>query len=161
MSESEVENYTPPEIIEQAAKTANNILPEASKERYEIAYQKFMDWRIENNVNSFSENVLMAYFGHITNRFKPSSLWSTYSMLKSVLNIKHNTNIAGYPKLKAYLKRQSNGFRSKKSKILTPDEVNKFINESPNLEYLLMKVCSNERMVKCLIKSVFLNFRLL
>ena len=141
-SENELEG-TPPNIRQFAEHVCDNILPEKSKGRYENVYRKFMDWRGENGINSFSEHVLLAYFGEITKKFKPSSLWAIYSMLRSLINLKHNVNIETYPKLKAYLKRQSNGFKSKKSKVLTPVQIKTFINEASDLQHLLTKVCNS------------------
>lgn len=131
---------TPPDILAQATNASNNLLPEKSKTKYEIVYKKFMDWRTENNIHSFSENVLMAYFGKIAIQFKPSSLWSIYSMLRSVISIKNDVNIANYPKLRAYLKRQSDGFKSKKSKTFSAQDINKFLVEASDTEFLFMKV---------------------
>jgi len=132
--------YTPPEILEQAATTSNNLLPMKSKDRYESVFKKFMNFRSQNHVKSFSENVLLAYFGNISKEFKPSSLWAIYSIIRNMLSIKENIDIATYPKLKVFLKRQSDGFRSKKSKTLTAEEINRFIKEAPNESYLFMKV---------------------
>ncbi|XP_063923544.1 uncharacterized protein LOC135137744 [Zophobas morio] len=139
-SDEEPMTMTPPEIMQQAAATSDHLIPEKSKLKYECTYHKFMDWRIKNHAKSFSENVLMAYFGHIRPQFKPTSLWAMYSMLRTMIGIKHNVNIANYPKLKAYLKRQSDGYHCKKSKVFTASEVNKFIKEAPHMENLFKKV---------------------
>lgn len=77
------ENDTPPEIREAASTTLEGLVPEKSKERYHISYQKFMDWRRDK-----------AYLGQLSETYKPSSLWSIYSMLRSVLNLKHNIDIS-------------------------------------------------------------------
>ena len=84
---------------------------------------------------------LMPYFGYMNAEFKPSSLWAIYSMLRSTIGVKHNINIANYRKLLAFLKRQSSGHKSEKSKTRTAAEVNKFIKETPNLVHLFTKAC--------------------
>lgn len=61
-------------------------------------------------------------------------------MLRTNISIKHNINIENYHKLRAYLKRKSDGYKSKKSKILTAIDVNKFLNEAPDQDFLFMKV---------------------
>ncbi|CAI6366167.1 unnamed protein product [Macrosiphum euphorbiae] len=61
-------------------------------------------------------------------------------MLKTTINMKHNINIGTYPKLQAFLKRKSTGFKSKKSKVLTSTDIKKFIDEAPNIQYLVTKV---------------------
>ena len=139
-SESEVYMGTPPEIKSLAENTMDNLIPEKSKERYEKAHKAFLNWRLEKKVKSLSENVFLAYFGELASKFKPSSLWSIYSMLRTVLSIRNDTNIANYQKLKSFLKRQSDGFKSKKSKILTAEDINKFIKEAPDYKYLFSKV---------------------
>lgn len=141
--ESDSENSihgTPPEITELAEATAANLLPQKSKGFYDKAYQTFMDWRIQKKTNSLSENVILAYFADIADKYKSSSLWSFYSMLKAVLKIKHDIDLEKYGKLRSFLKRTSEGYEPKKSKTLTPEEINKFIKEAPDKLYLLHKV---------------------
>lgn len=131
---------TPPEVTERAEATVSNLLPQKSKRFYDKAYQSFMDWRIQSKANSFSENVILAYFADLADRYKSSSLWSYYSMLKAVLKIKHDLDLEKYGKLRAFLKRKSEGYEAKKAKTLTPEEINKFIKEAPDNIYLLHKV---------------------
>lgn len=69
-----------------------------------------------------------------------ASLWSKYSMLKSTLLVHENINISGFTKVIAFLKKCNIGYESNKSKIFTREEVNKFMKEAPNDEYLLTKV---------------------
>lgn len=141
---SDIENdeisSTPPNIIEMAEVATSNLLPTKSRERYETTYQKFMNWRLKNKLNSFSENVMLAYFQDLSSKMKPSSLWAFYSMLRSTINIKHNINIATYCKLIALLKRKSDGFKCKKSMVLTSKHINDFLEKAPDNEYLFMKV---------------------
>ena len=61
-------------------------------------------------------------------------------MIQSVLKLNHDVDLEKYGKLRAFLKRKSEGFQAKKSKTLTPDEIKKFIDEAPNATYLLHKV---------------------
>lgn len=136
---SDFEN-TPPEIKEQADLFCQNLLPAISREKYEAAYRNFMEWRSQQKTKSFSENVLMVYIEGLSNTRKASTIWSIYSMLKSTINIKHGIDISTYPKLRALLKRKSEGHTPKKSKTLTPDDINRFLIEAPDNEYLLTKV---------------------
>ncbi|XP_043465336.1 uncharacterized protein LOC122500461 [Leptopilina heterotoma] len=107
---------TPPEISVAASSVVTNLLPPKSKEKYEL------------------------YFNEMAKTKQPSTLWSQYSMLKSTLSVKNNININSYQKLIAFLKRKSNGFKSKKSNTLTAQEVEKFLNEAPDETYLSLKV---------------------
>ncbi|KAL4716752.1 hypothetical protein ACJJTC_001908 [Scirpophaga incertulas] len=49
--------------------------------------------KIEKKTTSFSENVILAYLKDLSDKFKPSSMWAKYSMLKSTLNIYNNIDI--------------------------------------------------------------------
>ncbi|KAL0851950.1 hypothetical protein ABMA28_000232 [Loxostege sticticalis] len=106
---------------------------------------------------------MLAYFSELSAKLKPSTLWSRFSMIKSMLKIRNNVDISEYPKLNAFLKRQSDGFTSKKSKILTSDEVEKFLNEAPDDRYLATKValifgvvgaCRREELANITLKDI-------
>lgn len=132
---------TPPEIIEAAQETSLKLLPEKSRRRYENAYDKFISWRrIKQIKSSFSENVMLAYFNEISQKIKPSTLWTQYSMLRNTIYINHNVDISNYLKLRAFLKRSSDGYRPKKAKILTSQQVNEFITRAPDEKFLFTKV---------------------
>lgn len=81
-SDDEVSN-TPPEIREAAKIASLNLLPEKSKKLYLSAYTSFMAWRESKNINSFSESILLVYFSELATKYKPSTLWAHYSMLRS------------------------------------------------------------------------------
>jgi len=134
------EPLTPPHMVEMANVVSLNLLPEKSKERYILAYEKILNMEKKNKTKSWSENVLLTYFSNLSKEIKPSTLWSVYSMLKTTINMKHNINIGTYPKLQTFLKRKSTGFKSKKSKVLTSTDIKKFIDEAPNIQYLVTKV---------------------
>ncbi|CAG9786832.1 unnamed protein product [Diatraea saccharalis] len=75
---------------------------------------------------AFSVNVMLAYFSELSAKLKPSTLLLRFSMIKSILKMRNNMDISKYPKLNSFLKRQSDCFTSKKSKILTSNEVKWF-----------------------------------
>lgn len=135
----ELEN-TPPEIVEKAIDVCNNLLPSTSREKYEIAYRNFMDWKMKAKVNSCSENTLLVYFEELSRRLKSSTLWSQYSMLRSTLIIKNCVDISKYVKLRAFLKRKSEKYAPKQSKTLTSEEIQQFLKDAPDEKYLLIKV---------------------
>ncbi|XP_023311992.1 uncharacterized protein LOC111691272 isoform X1 [Anoplophora glabripennis] len=131
---------TPPHISEKAENAVQNILPQKSKKVYEKLYQRFMDWRNTNNISTFSENVLIAYFQELMETMKSSSTWTHYSIIKTLVNINHNINISKYKKLQALLKRKSEGYVGKKAKIYSPEQIKTFIDEAPDERFLFLKV---------------------
>lgn len=101
-----------------------------------------MGWRNTKNMSSFSEKVLLVYFEELQQKMKPTSLWTHWSALKSVLKFKHNVDVSKYLKLYALLKRKSLGYTGKKSKIFSPLQIKRFLEEAPDREYLFSKVSS-------------------
>lgn len=142
MSESSdfEENATPPDILSAAKDMTNNLLPAKSRKVYDRCYEEFIDWKTQKKAASFSENVVMAYFQELSDKYKCSSLWTKYSMLKSTISINHEVDISKYSKLIAFLKRKSQGFKSKKAKTFSAEQLRKFLNEAPGHEHLLSKV---------------------
>lgn len=129
---------TPPELREAAEETVAELLPKKSKEAYDQQYILFKQWCTIHKAEHASENVLIAYFQEQGKSIK-STMWSTYSMLRSCLNVYENLDISKYLKLQAYLKRLSDGYKPKKSKILESDEINRFITEADDTCYLALK----------------------
>ncbi|XP_031332906.1 uncharacterized protein LOC116163191 [Photinus pyralis] len=133
---------TPPDVEEVALAAVENLLPTKSKDIYDKACRKFIDWCKQKNAKTYSEHVLLAYFSELKSKEnkKCSTLWSTYSMIKSILNVKHGVDISKYLKLRAFLKRQNEGHIPKKSKVFTKNEFDAFINNAPDNDYLGMKI---------------------
>lgn len=146
--------YTPSELREEANSAMNNLFPAKSKDKYMKAYEDFMKWREVKQASSFSETVFLAYFNELSKTKMPSTLWAKYSMLKFTVNIKHNINIKSYSNLTALLKRQSNGFKSKKSPVFTTENIATFLNDAPDDMYLVTKVCV---VIKFYFNSVSIN----
>lgn len=146
-SDSEME-LTPDIIRKEAQNIIEDLLPQKSKERYIKSYNDFMKWRSDKKVKSLSESVFLTYFNDLSKRVKPSTLWSVYSMLKTTMTTRHNVNLKNFDKLTSFLKRQSEGFRSKKSKVLTAQDVETFLNQAPDEVYLATKVGKNHDLYK-------------
>jgi hypothetical protein len=91
-------------------------LPEKSKERYIIAYEKLLKLRKINKTKSLLENVFLTNFNKLSSEIKPSTLWYIYSMLKSMESMKHNINVGTYLKLQVLSKTKSCGLKVKISK---------------------------------------------
>ena len=74
---------TPPRLKEKAELVILSSLPETSRIRYLQQYEKFIQWQRSQETTSISENVLLAYFLELSERYVPTTLWSYYSMLHS------------------------------------------------------------------------------
>lgn len=116
------------------------LLPKTPKNKYESTYKRFMNWTLQNNAQTLSENVLVAYLKKLSKELKPSSLWTTFSMLKTMLKLRNNIDISSYTKCILFLKFQSSGYQCQKSLTLTSEQINKFLSEAPDWEYLFTKV---------------------
>lgn len=134
------DDLTPEDIRNEANSIVDNILPSKSKHFYMKCYEEFMSWKTKKGVKFISESLLLVYFQELSNTKKSSSLWSFYSMLRSTINIKNNIDISKYVKLKAFLKRKSEGHRPKKSKVFTAHNMETFLNNAPDDTFLDKKV---------------------
>ena len=134
----------PREILDAADDVIYNAMPDKSKKIYKQTLKEFRVWMAEKNTNSYDEKVLLAYFKHLSSKNLPSTLWSKYSMLNTMLKIATNINIVSYFLLRGFLKKLNVGYRAKKSKIFTSDEIKKFIADAPNDRYLEVKVNINK-----------------
>jgi hypothetical protein len=137
-----MENEEPLEIIEAASSAVLNLLPNKSRKLYVAAYNRFREWCVEKKARIYTENVLLAYFSEKSKDYKSSTLWAQYSMIRSSLIVNTNIDISKYPKLMAFLKRNSDGYQAKKSKVLTRDQMEIFLSEANDNEYLMIKVKS-------------------
>lgn len=131
--------------VDEAAEKARNssLVPEKSKEVYGKTYNEYLKWcdiRKDSIENCYCEKSLLAYFWYLSKERKPSSLWSYYSMLKATIKANHNIDISSYSSLFGFLKRKSEGFKPKKSKVLTIEEIEAFIYQAPDEIYLMNKV---------------------
>lgn len=138
--EQGVFSLTPPELREIANNTLNQLLPEKSRKVYEKDYETFTIWCNSKAVGKITENVLIAYFEEQSKTKKSSTLWSLYSKLRACINIYQKTEIKNYARLQAFLKRQSDGYKPKKSVILDLEGINKFTTQAQNSIYLGLKV---------------------
>jgi integrase len=137
-SESDEMSNAPPDIADEKNL---NLLPKKSGDLYKKQYSVFIQWCNEKKITEYNENVLLAFFSQKAEKYKSSTLWSTFSMLKATLIAKNNINIGSYPKLMAYLKRQNVGYKAKKSNVFTKSEINTFLLQAPDDTYLMCKVC--------------------
>ncbi|XP_031338472.1 uncharacterized protein LOC116177141 [Photinus pyralis] len=130
-----------PESIQNKANlAADQLIPHKSKSLYNLEYSKFVKWLANNGTGIINEVVLLAHFQELSEVFQPTSLWTKFSMIKKTLLLNKNVNIGNYAKLTQFLKNVSKGHVSKKSSVLTREDILKFLRQAPNHEYLLVKV---------------------
>lgn len=139
-SDSEYEDTVPFEIQEAAKNISLNLLPEISKRKYTVVYNDFKKWRRSQKTTSFAEEVFLAYFDQLGQNLAPSTLWARYSMLKATVQAYNDVNIGTYKKVIAYLKKKNVGYKAKKAKILTADDVAQFCNAAMDDPHLTTKV---------------------
>ena len=139
-NKQDVFDDVPPEGAEISKRSFNDLLPEKSKERYELAYAKFEDYKKKICTTSSSQNILLEYFTELKKKYKPSSLWNYYSMLKRMIIFKEKIDIGQYCALTSLLKKEAEGFQRRKTKVFTIAEMNKFLQEAPDVQYLAYKV---------------------
>lgn len=143
---SEDENFDPEEIISrdfEAEKKliVSNLLPNKSRASYELAYARFLKWKDENSAKTVNEDVLIVYFEELSKKWKPTTLWSHWSKLRTTLNLRHNVNINHFQHLKSFMKNNSKGYKAKKSLVLTWSQAKEFLKSDDNI-YLALKVLS-------------------
>lgn len=115
-------------------------IPEKSKTKYEGTYKIFSEWLTDNNFNTLNENIFLTYFTEMSTKFKPTTLWTNYSMLRTTVKLYHKVDIEKYVKLRQFLRAKSYGYKPKTSSILTSKQIDKFIRTAPDRIYLLTKV---------------------
>lgn len=144
MSESESFNedddYIPPEILEAADKAIRNSLPCKSQAIYWKCYEELLVWMKGKNTKSFDEKVLLAYFDELTAKVVPPTLWSKYSMLRTIINVQKNIDISKYALLRSFIKQQNVGYKCRKAKVFSPAELDTFLKRAPDSKYLVTKV---------------------
>lgn len=139
---------TPPELRDLIDSALSDLIPEKSKGKYEKCYSNFKDWCVNQNVKTVSENILLGYLMQRSKVVKSSTLWSIYSMLKTMLNVRDGIDVKKFLKLVPFLKKKSVGYRAKKSKVFTHEQIDSFLKQASDANHLLWKVYKYGKKVK-------------
>lgn len=118
----------------------NNLLPEKSCEVYQNVYKTFMQWHQQHKASSFSENILIVYFNELSKKYKPTTLWAKWSMLRAILNLRNAVDINKYINLKTFFKNYAKGYKPKKANPFTLNQIKSFLEKADDHIYLVMKV---------------------
>ncbi|XP_051156944.1 uncharacterized protein LOC127278975 [Leptopilina boulardi] len=94
----------------------------------------------QKNCNLLSENVCLALLSAKSKIWKPSTLWSQFSMLRTTVKLNDNVDSGFFKKVIAFLMKYLKGYCLKKSKVFTTEQVNKFLTEALDSQYLVKKV---------------------
>ncbi|KAJ8911882.1 hypothetical protein NQ315_012296 [Exocentrus adspersus] len=139
-SEEESREKTTDEIRSVAAAAKDSLLPSKSKHLYEETYNAYRKWCCNKKIKSTCEDSILAYFNSDLSRYKSSSLWSKYSMLRSTINLREGIDISKFPSVIPFLKRKGEGYKPKKSLILTREHIDEFLIKANTKEHLFNKV---------------------
>lgn len=135
---SDSENEVNSDIEEAWLLGCTSVIPEKSKERYEKTYRFLKTWLKKKPIN---EKTLLAYFV-LRNKTltSPGSLWAEYSMLKATIFLYDSIDISKFAVLIAFLKRKNVGHKAKKASVFKKQEMEKFLTEAPDENFLIHKV---------------------
>jgi integrase len=139
-SDEDLFDSTPPDLKESALKCKEKMIPQKSKETYERHWNNFEKWIIQKKVSKISENVMLAYFNELMEKYKASSLWTILSAIKAVSKTKPNVELGELESIQAVLKQKQAKEKKKKSAVFTRDQMDKFFQEAHGMEYLVPKL---------------------
>ncbi|KAJ8915318.1 hypothetical protein NQ315_014826 [Exocentrus adspersus] len=125
------------------------ILKEAASVASKREYRDFKNWQQKNGLNGVTEDVLLAYMNQLSARFSPNSLWAKWSMLKSCLEIKESVQIRRFQKVIAFLKRKNERYSPRKAKVLSKEQVERFLLDAPDDLWLLAKIVTISGIFGC------------
>ncbi|XP_074025424.1 uncharacterized protein [Leptinotarsa decemlineata] len=130
------------DILKKAEQARESLIPSKSEAVYQKEYKIYLDWLTRKNVmpKDVTETVFLAYFQELSETSSPNSLWTKWSMLKSMVTIHEKRDITKFNELQAFLKRKSKSYKPKKSAVLSPKDVIRFLKDAPNDIHLLHKV---------------------
>lgn len=142
--DAELESDFPIELQQEYEQAMGGILPNKSASRYLQAYEVFKKWQASRRTTSFDEKVILCYFFQASKKYKPSTLWSIYSMLRKTFLWKENVDISKMSLLIAFVKTKNDGYVPKKSNTFSSEQIQKFMVEAPNISFLGIKVKCEE-----------------
>lgn len=130
----------PPDVKFSVEPTVRLVVPEKSKQRYELMYDGFVRWQNKNDKGGiFTEEVFLSYFKELAAKNAPSSLWATYSMLRTMIHVHHKVDMAQYYSVTGFLRQQAKGYKPKQAKVFENEDIARFLNEAPDSQYLATK----------------------
>lgn len=118
MGDSDSDNL-PNDLEEAWQEGCSAIIPEKSKVRYEQTYKVFKKWLEAKKIALYEKGLLTIFL---------------YDAI----------DISKFASLIAYLKRKNIGYRPKQARVFTKEDMEKFLNEAPDEQFLIQKVCLDD-----------------
>lgn len=127
-------------IIDEADEITLNLLPSKSK----VKYVKKIDKK------KMCEQVMLVYMKQMldTEKIKPPTMWSRFSMLKSTLLAYENINMKPWEKVNSFMKKLAKGYCPKKAMTFTAEDITKFCANAPDNKHLADKVSLNVTQIR-------------
>jgi site-specific recombinase XerD len=143
-AESDDGRCTPPELRQIAQVTTGNLIPNASKSRYDATYARFVSWCKDKGVPSdyVSENILLAYLQELSEKYAASTLWSIFSMLKKTIRCYNNLDIGAFNKTEDFLKKLDKTHLKRKSAAFSREQIELFLKTAHDDDFLVVKLVS-------------------
>lgn len=120
--------------------SSNGVSREYKRNGYEGRYNEFMRWRNSMNLTVTNQSTLLTYFEGLSEKWKPTTMWSVFSILKTMLMEKEKIDIGNYTELTYFLKCISEGYKPKKAEVLSAQNISDFLCNAPDDKYLVTKV---------------------
>ncbi|KAJ8918203.1 hypothetical protein NQ315_014070 [Exocentrus adspersus] len=129
----------PAEIKQEAQEATLRLLPAKSKRVYVKEMVEFDNWRKKRGLGegAITEEVLLAYFFNVEKTF--CCLFNVDEIFYAEINAE-SIDISKYGKLTSYLKVGSRKYKTKKAKILERNQIEGFLKNAPDVEYLQVKI---------------------
>ncbi|PSN38741.1 hypothetical protein C0J52_16961 [Blattella germanica] len=81
-----------------------------------------------------------SHTAHNSKVFAASSLWCTYSKLKTILRVREKVDVSSFTNVVSFLKKMSVRHVPRKSNVLSRSQIDEFLLNAPDDVFLLIKV---------------------
>lgn len=113
------------------------MIPSRSRGIYEKTFKAFMATITGNRVPT--ERDVFDYIHGLSQELSYKTLWTRFSIIKSMIDVHHQGNSNNYARVTAYLKRREDeGEPVKKAKIFTTDDIQRLLKHVPDDDRALL-----------------------
>jgi site-specific recombinase XerD len=138
-SEGEVAELS---LAQLEALARSDVIPARSRDTYLKYFKRFQDWLAahDGSLQSVTGSVLCAYFKAHEAKYKPSTMWTHFSAIKSVLVSEHNVSVTGVEAVTKFLKSKSAQQVKKRAPIFSQQDISLYLTSAPNSSCLHYKL---------------------